>query len=251
MKTAIVLAGGLGTRLRSVVQNVPKPMAPVQGKPFLELLLSYYRAQGITRFILSVGHLAHIIQDHFGNTWQDCVIDYSVETQPLGTGGGILQASTLLEPDDHTCLALNGDTFFAINVDALALFHAQKNAAISLSAFSSTDVARYMGMDINESDRVSGLNVKSQSGQCLVNGGAYLINQSLLKSLTKTAITSQSWENDTLPKLLKNEIALYAHAINADFIDIGIPADYERAQHFDFQIHKHLPSTSSNCRQLT
>lgn len=243
MNTAIILAGGMGTRLRSVVQDVPKPMAPVQGKPFLELLISYYQAQGISRFILSVGHLAHIIQDHFGNTWQDCVIDYSVETKPLGTGGGILQASTLLRAEDHTCLALNGDTFFAIDVGALHLFHQQKNAAISLSAFSSSDVTRYMGMDIDESNRVTEFNLKSQSGQCLVNGGAYLINQSLLKSLTKTAIESQSWENDTLPALLERDTPMYAHPINADFIDIGIPIDYERAQHFAFRTQKALRST--------
>lgn len=248
MKTAIVLAGGLGTRLRTVVKDTPKPMALVQGRPFLELLLEYYRAQGISRFILSVGHLAHIIQDHFGNAWKDCAIDYSVETEPLGTGGGILQASTLLKTGDHTCLALNGDTFFAIDVSKLAHFHAQKNAAISLSAFCSSDVERYMGMSINETNRVTSLNVKSQSEQCLVNGGAYVINQSLLRTLNTKPIASQSWENETLPRLLKDGISLYADPISADFIDIGIPTDYERAQHFNFHKRDHLPPTSSNFR---
>jgi D-glycero-alpha-D-manno-heptose 1-phosphate guanylyltransferase len=237
MSTAIVLAGGLGTRLRSVVADVPKPMAPVQGKPFLEHLLSYYQSQGISRFILSVGHLAHVIQDHFSHQWHDCAIEYSVETAPLGTGGGILQASTLLTPDDQTCLAINGDTFFAIDLAKLTAFHQANNADITLSAFISSDVARYMGMAIDAHDRITELNIKLQSGECLVNGGAYLINQSLLKSLTKKPIEPQSWENDTLPKLLAQEVPLYAHAINADFIDIGIPADYERAQQFHFPIN--------------
>ena len=235
MTTAIVLAGGLGTRLRSVVQDVPKPMAPVHGKPFLEILLAYYRKQGVTRFILSVGHLAHIIQDHFGDQWQDCTIDYSIETAPLGTGGGILQASQLLTTSDETCLAINGDTFFAIDLTKLATFHHKKGASITLSAFESTDIERYMGMSINTDQQISKLNIKSQSGACLVNGGAYLINQSILKSLANQTIAPQSWENDTLPKFLTQGVRLYAHAIDAEFIDIGIPSDYQRAQQFDFK----------------
>jgi len=234
---AIVLAGGLGTRLRSVVSDVPKPMAPVRGKPFLEWLLTYYQGQGIERFILSVGHLAHIIEDHFGCTWQGCAIDYSVETVPLGTGGGILQASTLLSPNTSTCLALNGDTFFAIDVPTLTTFHAQKQATISLSTFSSLDVQRYMGMSIDANDRITALNVKSQGGQCLVNGGAYLIEQSLLQQLNRPPIATQSWENDTLPSLLKQGQALFAHRVeqsDTPFIDIGIPADFERVQQFAF-----------------
>ena len=237
MSTAIVLAGGLGTRLRSVVADVPTPMAPVQGKPFLERLLAYYRAQGITRFILSVGHLAHVVQAHFGHQWQDCAIDYSVETAPLGTGGGILQASTLLTPDDHACLAINGDTFFAIDLAKLTAFHEAKQAAISLSCFSSPDIERYMGLSIDETERVTQFNVKSHTGQCLVNGGAYLINSSLLNILTKEPTLRQSWENDTLPKLLEQDYPLFAHAIKADFIDIGIPDDYARAQQFNFGTH--------------
>jgi D-glycero-alpha-D-manno-heptose 1-phosphate guanylyltransferase len=235
MTTAIVLAGGLGTRLRSVVQDVPKPMAAINGKPFLELLLSYYSKQGVTRFILSVGHLAHVIQDYFGHQWQNCAIEYSIETTPLGTGGGILQASKLLTPQDKTCLAINGDTFFAIDLIKLEEFHQKKGAAITLSAFASTDIERYMGMSINIDDRIRMLNVKSQSGACLVNGGAYLINHSLLKSLANQTIAPQSWENDTLPRLLTQEVGLYAHAVDADFIDIGIPSDYQRAQQFNFQ----------------
>lgn len=234
VKEAIILAGGLGTRLRSVVQDVPKPMALVQEKPFLETLLTYYAAQGIKRFILSVGHLAHIIQNHFGHSWHGLEIAYSLETTPLGTGGGILQASTLLDSGEKTCLALNGDTFFAINLPKLMRFHQIKNAAISLSCFTSSDIERYMGLTIDQTNRVTQFNVKSHSGKCLVNGGAYLINRALLSSLSRQPIRPQSWENDTLPSLLREGHPLYAHAIEADFIDIGIPDDYARAQQFHF-----------------
>jgi D-glycero-alpha-D-manno-heptose 1-phosphate guanylyltransferase len=141
-------------------------------------------------------------------------------------------------------LAINGDTFFAIDLAKLSAFHHAKDADITLSAFASSDVARYMGMAIDAHDRITELNIKLQSGECLVNGGAYLIKQSLLKSLTKQSITPQSWENDTLPKLLTQGVPLYAHAIDADFIDIGIPADYARAQQFHFQINR-SPKTSS------
>ena len=94
-----------------------------------------------------------------------------------------------------------------------------------------------MGMAIDADDRITQLNIKSQVGKWVVNGGAYLIEQSLLQSLNKRPITPQSWENDTLPRLLSQGQALYAHAIDASFIDIGIPADYARAQQFHFQIH--------------
>ena len=91
---AVILAGGLGTRLREVVSDVPKPMAPVNGRPFLEHQMDFYAAQGITHFVLSVGYLAEVITKHFGDTYRGCAIDYAVETTPLGTGGGLLLSST-------------------------------------------------------------------------------------------------------------------------------------------------------------
>lgn len=236
MKTAIVLAGGFGTRLRSVVHDIPKPMAAVQGRPFLEWLLQYYRARGITRFILAVGYLAHTIQNHFGSAWQGCAIDYSVEQTPLGTGGAILLASQLLDPREHHCLAMNGDTFFAIDPAQLLAFHLAKNAALSLAAFESNDTQRFMGIQTNAHDQVLQFNIKSQTGSCLVNGGAYVINQTLLRSLTQTPIAAQSWENETLPGLLNQGFGLFATPMTGAFIDIGIPSDYELAQSFDFQI---------------
>jgi len=233
MKSAIVLAGGMGTRLKSVVSDVPKPMAPVQGRPFLEILMAYWRGQGIEHFILSVGYLAHIIQDHFGNSWQGCQISYSIETEPLGTGGGILQASKLI-PSDGPFLALNGDTFFAVNLGELSEFHLQNNADITLSAFSSTNTGRYMGIITESSHQIIALNTKTQAKSCLVNGGVYALNSSFMKSMEKKQTAPQSWENDCLPQFLKDHKRLFAQTNSSDFIDIGIPEDFAKAQGFLF-----------------
>ena len=233
MKSAIILAGGMGTRLKSVISDVPKPMAPVQGRPFLEILMTYWRGQGIEHFILSVGHLAHVIQDHFGSRWQDCQISYSIETEPLCTGGGILQACKLISSDEPF-LALNGDTFFAINLDELIEFHLQNNADISLSVFTSTNTERYMGIITDTSHQIIALNAKTQAKTCLVNGGVYALNPAFMKSMEKKQITAQSWENETLTQFLATHKRLFAQTYSSDFIDIGIPEDYARAQEFLF-----------------
>jgi len=233
MKSAIILAGGMGTRLKSVINNVPKPMAPVQKRPFLEILMAYWQEQGIEHFILSVGHLAHIIQEHFGDCWKGCRISYSLEQEPLGTGGGILKASKLIS-DEIPFLVLNGDTFFAVNLAKLSKFHLQNKANITLSVFSSSDTQRYMGIDVDPSQRVTKLNSKTKEQTCLVNGGVYIVDPVFLKSLNKGGVMAQSWENETLPKLLDQHARLFAKSHSVDFIDIGIPTDYARAQEFLF-----------------
>src|SRR5262245_49936719 len=120
---AIVLAGGLGTRLRATIGDIPKPLAPVRGRPFLEYLLAYWIGQGVTSFILSVGYRSEMITGHFGASFRGAAIDYAVEDRPLGTGGGLLLATTRLAADDPF-LVLNGDTYFEVPLAALLKFHA-------------------------------------------------------------------------------------------------------------------------------
>ena len=115
---AVVLAGGLGTRLRAAVSDVPKPMAPVGGRPFLERLLDYWIGQGVRRAVLAVGYMYDTIRRHFGDEYRGCAIAYSIENHPLGTGGALIQALPLVQ--DPTFLVLNGDTYFAVPLDALA-----------------------------------------------------------------------------------------------------------------------------------
>src|SRR6266404_9021237 len=149
---AVVLAGGLGTRLRAAVSDVPKPMAPVQGRPFLERLLDYWIGQGVRRAILAVGYMHETIRRHFGEQYRGCAITYSIEHQPLGTGGALVQALPLVE--GKTFLALNGDTYFAVPLAALCEFHQQRGADASLSLFRS-DNPRYTGIALAADGRIT------------------------------------------------------------------------------------------------
>lgn len=127
---AIILAGGLGTRLRSVVQNIPKGMAPIQGRPFLAYQLDYLIEQGVNRIIFSVGYLHECISNYFGREYNGCQIVYSVEESPLGTGGAIRQA--LHHCKDQNIWVLNGDTYCNVNLKDMLVFHRTHHADVSI-----------------------------------------------------------------------------------------------------------------------
>src|SRR5688500_18404054 len=131
IQEAIVLAGGLGTRLREAVPDLPKCMAPVNGKPFLHYLLAYYQQQGIERFLLSVGYKHELVSDYFANSSHDFNLTYVVENEPLGTGGGIQLA--MPEVSGKNVLVLNGDTFFKIDLKKFSAFHNTEGAECSLA----------------------------------------------------------------------------------------------------------------------
>jgi len=120
-KSAIILAGGMGTRLKSVIQDIPKPMAPVNGQPFLTYVLDYLAAYGITEVVLSVGYRYEVILAHFGYDYKDISIRYSIEHEPLGTGGAIYKATKLLQ--EPTFFAMNGDSLFKRNVGYRSLWY--------------------------------------------------------------------------------------------------------------------------------
>jgi D-glycero-alpha-D-manno-heptose 1-phosphate guanylyltransferase len=221
---AVVLAGGLGTRLRPVVSDVPKPMAPVNGRPFLELLLGYWKAQGVRRFILSIGHLAEKIVRHFGAQWQGAEISYAHETRPLGTGGGLLLAAPLVRSEE--LLVLNGDTFFAVDLEGLARFHREHQADCTISLFHTDDAKRYMGLGIAEDGRVREL---AASGSGVANGGVYVFNAQTLRDLAWQRGQKASLEADLLPEGLRSGWRVFGRRCDAAFIDIGVPEDYRRA----------------------
>ena len=127
MTTAIILAGGLGTRLRSAVTDLPKPMAPIGGRPFLEYQLDYWIAQGISRFVLSVGYQHEVIIDHFGTSYEGIELNFVIEETPLGTGGGLLLAAEKVG-NDTPFLLLNGDTYFSVDLKTLTDFSQEKDA---------------------------------------------------------------------------------------------------------------------------
>jgi D-glycero-alpha-D-manno-heptose 1-phosphate guanylyltransferase len=223
---AIVLAGGLGTRLRAAVPDLPKPMAPVGGRPFLEHLLGYWLKQGVTRFILSVGYKREAISAHFGSSWRGAAIDYAVEESPLGTGGGLLLATVALEKPGGF-LVLNGDTFFAVELAALQSFHAARNAQATLSLFRSPQDGRYTGIRLGCKGEVQSLDSGRRDG--LANGGVYLMERSLFDGIPASAGKPCSLESDLLPRALSAGKRVFGRECAGSFIDIGVPEDYARA----------------------
>jgi D-glycero-alpha-D-manno-heptose 1-phosphate guanylyltransferase len=220
---AVVLAGGLGTRLRQVVPDLPKPMAPVAGRPFLEILLGALAAKGIDRVVLSVGHRAEAITGHFGSRWNGLEIDYAIEATPLGTGGAVRLALGRCRHDP--VLVVNGDTFLDLEVDAL-MRRWQANGAPVLVARAVSDTARFGRLTV-DGDRLSGFAEKGVPGPGLINAGCYLVPRNLLAALP--ADRPFSLETDFLvPR--GPEAGFRVFVSEGLFIDIGVPDDFSRAQ---------------------
>lgn len=223
MTIAIILAGGMGTRLRSVVADVPKPMAPVNGRPFLEHQMDYWIKHGVTQFVISVGYMKEVIMDHFGVSYRNTPLTYALEEQPLGTGGGLLLAAKgLSEP----FLVLNGDTFFEVDLDKLRTFHAEKSSEWTFSLFKANESNRYMGMDVSHNGEIVSLESTKANLGHLANGGVYLINPTALEKLGFTLGHKLSLEDDLLSSFLKQGGKLFGIQFNGAFIDIGVPQDY-------------------------
>lgn len=223
IKTAIILAGGFGTRLQSVVSEVPKPMAPIGSKPFLHYLFLYLKKYEVEKVVLAVGYLHEKIIAHFGYNYLGIEIEYSIETTPLGTGGGIQQAISLTTGD---VLILNGDTFLEIDLDALYHFHTNQEADLTMSLKPMTDFDRY-GTVSKESNRIIRFNEKQHCENGLINAGVYICSKSVFEK--ENMPEKFSFEEDFLtPKL--REIKVYGFETEGYFIDIGIPEDYKKAQ---------------------
>lgn len=225
---AILLAGGLGTRLRSVVHDRPKVMAPVHGRPFLEYLLDFWIEQGIRRFILSVGYLKEIIQGHFGGKYRQVPIEYAPEEAPLGTGGALLLAARKLDTS-RPFLLLNGDSLFEVDLVELVGFHTRCRSQWTFSSFCTNEHKRYMGLKIEECGRVVSLQSDPGSPVVAANGGVYLVEPQLLSDPIFRPGIRISLENEILPALLADGVRMYAFSGTGRFLDIGLPDDYLRS----------------------
>jgi D-glycero-alpha-D-manno-heptose 1-phosphate guanylyltransferase len=221
---AIILAGGLGTRLASRLKGIPKPMAPVAGRPFLEILMAELAQQGCGRVILSVGHLHDVIENHFGESFRGMKIDYITETVPLGTGGAIRLA---LERASHeSLLVLNGDTFLKVNYQEMLEFHASRGTPLTLAVTPRADTLRYGSIVLDE-ERIVGFREKELSGPGWINAGVYAISRGI--EWPTSVGKSFSFERDFLIDSLQR-IAPAAYRVEGFFLDIGIPEDLDRAQ---------------------
>ena len=225
-KEAIILAGGFGTRLQGVVKDLPKPMAPVNGRPFLTYILDYLIDYEYERVVLSVGYLYEKIVDYFGKKYKALEIDYAVEEEPLGTGGGILFAMSKCTSDN--VLVINGDTMFKVDLTAFERFHQEKNGMLSIVLREVEDVSRYGSVNIGENGIITLFSEKqTSSGSGFINGGVYLINRKIFKKYPQPQ--KFSFEKDLMTKYYTQE-CFYAMPSDGYFIDIGIPEDYSRAQ---------------------
>ncbi len=228
LQTAIILAGGFGTRLQSVVSDLPKPIAPVNGEPFLNYQLKYLKHYGIKKIILSVGYLAEKIQDYYKSAYNDLEITYVVETAPMGTGGGIRLG--LEKCSDDYAVVLNGDSFFDVNLHDFFRLHTNETSQFSLSLRKVSDSSRYGTIETDANDRVISFKEKTtEPKEGRINGGVYILNTALYLKQTPAG-TNFSIEKDFFEKQLSS-LVIKGFEFNGYFIDIGIPEDYRRAQH--------------------
>ena len=224
-KEAVILAGGFGTRLSHVVSDVPKPMAPVYGRPFLCYLLDRLADAGIQRVVLATGYMHEVIETYFGTGYQGLEIIYSNEDQPLFTGGAIRQAAEKIQSEDF--VVLNGDTLFDIDFQQLYDFHTSHDAHLSIALRRVEDTGRY-GAVTCENDRIVAFHEKTESqGAGDINGGIYAIKRTWL--LNQDLPTKFSFEKE-LMQPFAGDPHFYGLSFNDYFIDIGVPEDYFRAQ---------------------
>lgn len=221
---AIILAGGLGTRLRGVVPDLPKPLAPVSGKPFLSIVLEQLRAQGFASAVLSVRYRHELIHDVFGDHFDGLALAYAVEERPLGTGGAIrLAARACSEPD---LFVLNGDSYTELDFANMQARHREAQSLLTVCAVEMADTARYGRLQI-ENSRITGFSEKDACGPGLINAGVYLMRRDLLETLALPEVFS--FERDVLQAGIGGLRPL-VYLTRGRFIDIGVPDDYARAQ---------------------
>jgi len=221
---AVVLAGGLGTRLRERVVDLPKPMIPVSGRPFLEYVLDRLVEGGVRKVILSVGYRADSIRSHFGTDYRGASLRYAVEAEPLGTGGAIMFA--LRDEDKYPVLVLNGDTFLALDYRTFVHWYREDPTSVAIVLKKVPDVSRFGSVTIQKG-RVTGFVEKGRSGSGLVNAGVYIVCPTVFSEFGVSG--KFSFEADFLERYC-DSLKPRAYITDAYFIDIGIPEDFERAQ---------------------
>ena len=225
---AILLCGGMGTRLRSVVSDRPKPMADICGKPFLQYLLEMLRDKGITEVIFALGYMGEMIEEYFqdGSAF-GLKIAYSYEEEPLGTGGAIRNALPKILEEE--VLVLNADTYFPMDYQGLLRFHQENDGDFSLATRAVPDISRYGAVRRDAAGRILAWNEKLEDGgQPLageINGGIYVMKKSLIAEIPEG---KQSLEQDCIPKWLSEGKRIFGLPSHGYFMDIGIPKDYQQ-----------------------
>jgi D-glycero-alpha-D-manno-heptose 1-phosphate guanylyltransferase len=225
-REAIILAGGKGTRLQEALPDVPKSLAPVNGKPFLEYQLEYLDRWGFGKVVLSVGYLREQIIKAIGTSYKSLSIEYSIEDEPLGTGGAVLKA--LHHIDSYLVFIFNGDTYFDVNLQRLYEFRQIKEADLCMTIRFENDTSRYGSVEFDNNNRIVKFHKKGEGPEeGYINGGIYLSRKDYL---LKFGLPEKfSLEKDFFQQYYSTE-EFYAMRCFSYFRDIGIPEDYQNAQ---------------------
>ncbi len=224
LKECIILAGGLGTRLRSEVVDLPKCMAPVAGKPFLHWVINYLVREKVTSFVFSLGYMHKVIEEYITDKYPQLKVKFSVENEPLGTGGAIKLALNLCK--EENVLVVNGDTLFETNNNALWTEHIKSNSECTIALKPMQNFERYGAVTIDETHNITAFTEKKYIRQGLINGGVYLLNRN---TFNKIKLPQKfSFEKDFMEKYL-NKLVMIGVKDEGYFIDIGIPEDFKKA----------------------
>lgn len=228
IKEAIILAGGQGTRLKSVVPDIPKPLAPINNTPFLTYLIRFLKQKGIKHIVLSVGYRWDMIKEIYGNSFEKVEISYAIEQTPLGTGGGIALAMEKTKEED--VLILNGDSFIDFDLKAFYEFHKSNNSTISFVLKEMINFERYGSVELKD-NKITAFCEKRFMKKGLINAGVYLAKREIFEGLNLG--DKFSFEQDYLEKQVMQGL-FFGYTTKGYFIDIGIPEDYNKAQ-IDFK----------------
>lgn len=221
----LILCGGLGTRLSAIVNDRPKPMAEVNGKPFMDILIEFLSIFGFKKFILLSGHKSDVIERYYGSRKQGIEIIVSKETAPLGTAGAIKNAEHLVRSSDFLCL--NGDSFCDFDASGLLSFHKEKSALATVLLSEAGDSRDYGLADMDGEGRVTGFSEKKGSGAGLVNAGAYVFRTEIMDFILKDV--KSSLEEDLFRDIMKRGMGFYGYKAQGELFDIGTPAKLHRA----------------------
>lgn len=222
----LILCGGLGTRLRDVVKDIPKPLAPINGTPFLTLLMNFLKKQGFKKIKLLTGYLSEQFEELYGNGSKlDLEISYSVEETPLGTGGAVKLAINKAEEDYFICL--NGDTFFDFNYELFNSSQSQEESFHKIMLRQVDNANRYGSIEMNSENLITEFKEKTQGDEPgLINSGVYFLHRSIIDWIDDGKV---SLETDVFPRLVE-EKKIQGIETGGFFIDIGIPTDFKKAQ---------------------
>ncbi len=228
--TAVVLAGGFGTRVRHLLPDLPKPMAPVAGRPFLEWVVRYLAAQGLKRVVISTGYRSEVVERHFqAHSVNGVKIRCVAETQPLGTAGGFLHAVHAIAEQPPVWVVLNGDSLIFADLGSAMGEFVRPGCSGVVIGRSVPDASRYGSLAVGTAGELLRFEEK-RPGSGIINSGVYLLRQSLLHQFPSPS--RLSFEKDVFPELINRGVHFKAVPTMAPFIDIGTPETLPQAEMF-------------------